>query len=70
VSQSRRMSLTEAVASTMIGYGVAVATQLAVFPAFGIEASLSDSLGLGLIFTAVSVIRSYLVRRMFNRVAS
>lgn len=61
------MSAVEALTSTAIGYGVAVATQLAVLPAFGIEASLADSLGLGLIFTAVSVVRSYAVRRLFEQ---
>lgn len=61
------MSLTEAIASTAIGYVVAVLTQLAVFPLFGLPATLSDSLAIGAIFTAVSVARGYTVRRFFER---
>jgi hypothetical protein len=64
------MSLIEAVANVVIGYGVAVLTQLLAFPIFGIEVTLADQLGIGAIFTAVSIIRSYCVRRLFNRIKS
>ena len=64
--QSRMMSLIEAVANVMVGYGVAVATQAVVFPLFGLHASLDQNLAIGLIFTAVSLIRSYALRRVFN----
>jgi len=64
--QSRLMSLTEALANIVIGYGVAVATQLAVFPLFGLQPSLRDDLLLGAVFTGVSLLRSYLVRRAFE----
>jgi hypothetical protein len=64
--QSRRMSLAEALTSTAIGYGVAVGTQLVVFPAFGLPATLGDSLAIGAIFTVVSIIRGYAVRRLFE----
>ena len=38
--QSRLMSLVEAVANVVVGYGVAVATQLLVFPLFGLQTTL------------------------------
>ena len=60
------MSMVEAVANVMIGYGIAVATQLAVFPMFGLHASLGENLLLGAVFTAVSLLRSYVVRRAFE----
>jgi hypothetical protein len=41
MKQSRRMSLVEALANVAVGYGAAVATQTAVFPMFGLHASLS-----------------------------
>lgn len=66
--QSRRMSLIEAVTNVVIGYGVAVLAQIAVFPLFGIHASLPDNLLIGLVFTAVSLARSYALRRVFNAV--
>ena len=39
--QSRLMSLVEAMANVAVGYGVAVATQLLVFPAFGVATTLA-----------------------------
>ena len=50
-----------------IGYIVAVATQMMVFPIFGLRAGVIENLGIGRAFTAVSVVRSYLVRRLFER---
>ncbi len=65
--QSRRMSLVEAVANVVIGYWIAVVTQILVFPAFGFRARLGDNLLLGAIFTGASLARSYAVRRAFER---
>ena len=67
MKQSRRMSLIEALSNVAIGYGVAVLAQIAVFPLFGLHVSLSDNLLIGALFTAVSVARSYAVRRVFER---
>lgn len=64
--QSRWMSLVESVTNVLVGYIVAVATQLLVFPLFGLHASLSQNLMIGLIFTGVSLVRSYLLRRAFE----
>jgi hypothetical protein len=60
------MSLVEAVTNVLVGYGVAVATQMLVFPLFGFEASLQDNLTIGLVFTAVSLVRNYVLRRAFE----
>ena len=49
--QTRIMSLVESVANIIVGFAVAVITQLLVFPLFGLAASLSDNLIIGLIFT-------------------
>ena len=66
MKQSRFMSLTESFSNVAIGYGIAVLTQIVVFPLFGIHASLSDSLLLGGVFTVASIIRSYALRRLFE----
>jgi len=50
-----------------VGYGVALLSQILVFPIFGIHVSLKQNVYIGLIFTVVSIIRSYFLRRIFNR---
>lgn len=64
--QKRIHSMMETVLSTLIGYGVAVATQILVFPLFDIHVSLETNLAIGYLFTLVSIIRGYAVRRLFN----
>ena len=64
--QSKKMSLIETVLSVLIGYIVALLSQIVVFPLFDIEVSLIDNLLIGLLFTVISIIRGYYVRRLFN----
>lgn len=64
--QSRLMSAAEAVANVAVGYAVAVAATAVVLPAFGYAVSAGDALGISAVFTAVSLVRSYLLRRAFN----
>ena len=65
--QSRRMSFLESLTNVAVGYGVAVTAQIAVFPLFGLEVSLSDNLMIGAIFTGISILRSYTLRRIFEQ---
>jgi len=64
--QTRTQSLIESAINVAIGYGVALAAQIAVFPMFGIRIQMRDNLLIGAIFTVVSIVRSYAVRRLFN----
>ena len=66
MKQSRLMSLVESLANVLVGYSVAVATQMLVFPLFGIAVSITENLLIGSIFTAVSIVRSYALRRGFE----
>jgi hypothetical protein len=61
------MSLVEAVTNVVVGYVLAVATQIVVFPWFGLQASLGENLAIGLAFSGISVIRSFALRRFFER---
>ena len=67
--QSRLMSLVEAMTNVVVGYALAVLVQLLAFPLFGLEATLRQSLGIGAIFTLVSLVRGYLLRRVFEAMA-
>ncbi len=69
MSQTRAMSAVESVANVAIGYGVAVASQIVIFPLFGVHLPLSDNLLIGAWFTVISLARSYVVRRVFNAAA-
>ena len=60
------MSMVEAVANVLVGYGIAVATQAMVFPMFGLQASIEDNLLIVGIFTVVSIARGYTMRRLFE----
>jgi hypothetical protein len=67
MKQSRAMSLIESVANVVVGYGVAVVTQILIFPVFGLHATLAQNLKMGVIFSFVSIARSFALRRLFER---
>ena len=69
MSQSRLGSAVEAVANVAIGFGVSVAANLVVLPAFGYAVTAVDAVGIGVAFTLISLARSYALRRLFNRLA-
>ena len=66
MTQSRLQSLIESLMNIMIGYCVALASQLAIFPLFDIHVSLETNIWIGVWFTAISLVRSYVIRRWFN----
>ena len=68
MKQSRGMSLVESVANVVMGYALAIATQIVVFPWFGIETGLAEHLTIGLAFVGVSLVRGYVLRRLFERI--
>jgi hypothetical protein len=60
------MSLIEAVTNVAVGYVLAVATQIIVFPWFGLRPSIGQNLALGGVFVGISLLRSYALRRLFE----
>lgn len=68
MKQSRLMSLVESGTNILVGYWLAVLAQLIVFPWFGYPARLSDAIQIGGIYTVISIIRSYALRRVFEHV--
>ena len=66
-TQSRWLSLIEAITNVAVGYVLAVVTQILVFPWFGIHPSLGENLAIGSVFTGISLLRSYALRRLFER---
>jgi hypothetical protein len=68
MKQSRLMSLVESIANVAVGYGVAVVTQILIFPIFGLHTTLAQNLKMGAIFTVVSIARSFALRRVFEAI--
>ena len=64
--QTKKQSFIESLTSTTIGIIIGIVLNLTVLPIFGYPVSLSDSLWISVIFTIVSIIRSYIIRRWFN----
>jgi hypothetical protein len=66
MEQSKLGSFIESCMNIAIGYGIALLSQLTIFPLYGIHISLSTNLWIGLWFTVISLVRSYVIRRWFN----
>lgn len=66
MQQTRLGSLIESGMNIAIGYVVALASQLLIFPMFDIYIPLSDNMMIGAWFTVISLARSYVIRRWFN----
>jgi hypothetical protein len=60
-------SLIESFIDVGSGYILAILIQLLVFPLFGLYPTIFDSMGIALIFTVVSITRSWLWRMAFRR---
>lgn len=64
--QKRRHSLLEACLNTATGFCISYLLGLFVFPLFGFKVTLSQNFWIVLIYTVVSIVRSYIWRRTFN----
>jgi hypothetical protein len=66
MQQSKIGSAIEAGMNVLIGYGIAVASQVLIFPLYGVHIPLASNFTIGLWFTVISLVRSYALRRWFN----
>ena len=64
--QTKKQSLIESLTSTTIGIIIGIVLNLTILPIFGYPVSVVDSLWISVIFTVISIIRSYIIRRWFN----
>ena len=65
--QTKLGSFYEACINVAIGFGINFIANLIILPFFGFNITLMDNLYIGLLYTVVSVVRSYVVRRWFDR---
>lgn len=66
MKQSRVESLIESMINVVIGFGINFTANMFILPMFGFHITLSDNLIIGSIYTAISIARSYVIRRWFN----
>ena len=65
--QSKKMAAAEVLFNSVIGFLMGVASQLLIFPVMSISVTISENIILTLYFTVVSIIRTYIIRRIFNK---
>ena len=66
MTQSKLQSAIEACANIVVGMGVALLSQVILFPIFDIHVTSKTHLCITLWFTVISLVRSYFLRRYFN----
>ena len=64
--QKKIISLIESVTNTSIGFTVSLCLQLIIYPIMGIPVTFGQNIVITIVFTVVSVLRGYVVRRWFN----
>ena len=66
MTQTRLGSLIEALMNVVIGFSINFCANLVILPLFGYTPTLLDNFYIGLLYTVVSIARSYIIRRWFN----
>jgi|TARA_R100001126_G_C4867305_1_gene170989 uncharacterized membrane protein len=66
--QSKLFSFIESVTNVVVGFVVAVLANILVLPLFGFYPNLGEATSIGVIFTIISLCRSYIIRRLFNKI--
>lgn len=66
--QSRIMSFVESWVNIIVGFSINFIANLVFFPMFGWSITVVENLTLGVIYTAISLVRSYVLRRLFNKI--
>ena len=65
--QTKKQSFMESLANVAIGYLISLISLFVIFPLLRIESSTGKNLIITLYFTVISISRSYILRRYFNK---
>lgn len=66
MKQTKLGSFYEALINIIIGWTINFTANMTIFPLFGWEISIEQNIWLGTIYTVISLVRSYIIRRWFN----
>ena len=64
--QTKKKSLIESTVQTLIGLGTSILVQITIYPLMGIPVTFEQNLIITAVFFVVSIVRGYLVRRLFE----
>lgn len=64
--QTRKGSFIEACINVLIGFWINFIANLLILPLIGFNISVSQNLFIGLLYTLISIARSYCIGRWFN----
>jgi len=67
MKQSKQSSFTEACFTVGSGFLISLLAMEILFPLYNIQTSIQTNIQIVCIMTVVSIIRTYIVRRFFNR---
>jgi len=67
MNQTKLHSIIESITQTIIGLGTSILIQVVLYPVLGIPVTFKQNLIITAVFFLVSIIRGYLVRRLFNK---
>jgi len=66
VNQSRLGSFYEALINVVIGFTINYLANFVILPLYGFHITASQNFTMGLLYTGISIARSYVIRRWFN----
>lgn len=66
MNQTRLGSLIEVSVNIAIGFAINWVANILILPHYGFQVTGGQAFSMGLIFTVISVVRSYIIRRWFN----
>ena len=64
--QTKKKSLIESTVQTLIGLWTSILVQITIYPLMGIPVTFEQNLIITAVFFVVSIVRGYLVRRLFE----
>lgn len=64
--QTRKQSIIEILLTTFIGMVISLIAQMIIYPIYNIPVTFKQNIHITIIFTFISIIRGYFIRRIFN----
>jgi len=65
--QTKKFSLIESITNTFVGFIISLLIQLIIYPTMGIPVTFKQNIIITVIFTVASILRGYILRRIFNK---